>query len=178
MVKVATNETNPHGGGLELGNYHFICDTVEVVTSGDSPQLLLSSTALEGPAGQRNKPFKEYFSLAGKAAGRLLKLLVAMGLMTNEEWEHSIETGELDFDEQDMVGQQYCATVFLGEPKTKGKNKDKRFPETGFTFISVAEGKEQGFPLDATSAALVLGDETAPPGNGAGGGDDDWGALV
>lgn len=166
MVKVATHDTNPDGGGGidKNGEYHFTIESYEDggFSSDDSPQFRIEFQCHAGTeSGQAGKKFSDFFPYAGKRAGRFLQLACAVGLITKEQWKAAKEgNADIEIDENDLIGRQLCMGVTM-EPY-KGKNEEKAqqyqgrlFPNVGFNIWGVFDDRSAKIPKDPTLMKML-----------------------
>lgn len=162
MVRVNNAESRGEAGGgmVEAGDYHWMIEDAVAETSDYGTSLKVVSSVLAGtnPA-MVGRKHTEFFHLEGKAAKRLRCLLVACGVMTDEQW--NAQDG-LEFDETLLKGRQFCGRAKM-EPYrgSKEENKGKSFPQLGFDIWSVFDARAANVPKDRDCLALL-----APPAAG------------
>lgn len=157
MVRVNNAESRGEMGGgmLEAGDYHMMVEDVVAESSDYGTSLKVTASVLAGtnPA-MVGRKHTEFFHLEGKAAKRLRVLVVACGVMTDEQWNAA--EGELEFDEATLKGLQFCARVKMAPYRgNKEEHKGKSFPEVGFDIWSVFDSRAANVPKDAECLALL-----------------------
>lgn len=165
MVRADTTESRAEGGGgmIEAGEYHWMIEDAVAETSDYGTSLKVVTSVLAGtvPA-MVGRKHTEFFQLSGKAVDRLRRLLVATGMMTDEQWVAQIGQ-PLEFDETMLKGRQFCAKVSMKPYRgNKEEHKGKSFPETGFDIWGVFDPKSANIPKDRDCLALLASSASGP----------------
>lgn len=166
MVRAST-PTAGNGGFVEVGHYHGIVDSYEVCSYKDDKTgethygLSLEVSILNGDVDDQVGKSMKYQNFYH---GRLYDLAAALMLTdktTGVRFDHQqreklradVEAklevrNDYDFDETEVVGQDFCFDVVMGKPKKSGKNAGKAFPEIGKIILNKFHSDAAGIPKD------------------------------
>lgn len=195
-IQVNTADTNPEssGGGKYINekcDCHFSIKDVRVISSArkNTPGVEVTVKAESSTVpSQIGREHTERFYLSGKGVDRFLQFACATGLYSLVRWDEDRQAGRnADFDEQMLLGRQFCAPVEmlpfteederrcqerLAECQAAGdadgaakweKRLQNRYPQAqvggdkGFTFWALGDPEADHVPLDPQAIAMFGG---------------------
>jgi len=158
MAQFSTSGTSSESKGwepIDKGRYHFTVTGVQDETGNKaSPRLVVECEVLNGESpGMKGRKHTEFFNISDnvKTVERILKLAVAIGLYTKQQWDaDAAAERNADFDfETNAIGRQ-----FVGKISHK-PHDGKVYGRLNYDIWPVTADEAKGTPVDTEMLAMI-----------------------
>lgn len=132
MVRASASEEKYSGGLIEEGGHHCMVEDAKAVTQDNGPgqvqvELIVLASTDESQVGRKKMYFLDY---EGEKAWKWFDFAVAVGLISQQQYEASKRGEVVEADETLAIGRQCCIEVRKNEFKAKRDGKNVKAGET------------------------------------------------